>query len=414
MHAILLVMCVMMTLQGTSAEDTPCDHDFQMIEIPGDCRNPGMRYRECSICGEQVDFENTPALGHDFGEWTTKIPAQCTKEGVEQRTCRRCGIEEERKIAPAGHEYADEVEAATCTKSGRVYKVCQICGDRSITEQLPALGHDYDEGVVTKQPTDRAMGRKTFTCQRCGDTRTETIPRLDKPGNAATEFIEHPEFSANSDTDDGLDRLGSTSSADRSEAITETQKKSGKNRKRSKKRGSSKKKDRQKEFMIQVNHAMAWMEETGISAGIGGGALSADSVCTRAQVILSLWRAAGAPEPNETFCAFEDVSEDDECYQAVLWALENGITFGTDDAHFDPDRNCTRSQVITFLYKSQGSPKCKASERFKDVDREDYYYWPVIWAIQNKMTAGVCRYQFGSRQYCTWGQFATFLYHVYQ
>lgn len=373
MQAILLILCVMITLQGTSAQEQPCEHEFVQVELPGDCLNPGMCYRECIKCGEQIDFKNTPALGHDFDQWTTETPALCTEKGEQSRSCQRCGYREKRTISPAGHQYEDEVQEPTCTKRGKVYSVCQVCGDRNAKEELPALGHRYDEGTVTKEPTDRAMGRKTFTCLRCGDTRTENLPRVEKS-----------ETTAGYDVKKSNDR---------------------------RKTGSSSKKEKQSNASFE--DAMGWAEQNGISSGSNEEALSPDDICTRAQVVKALWQAAGAAEPDTTTCPFTDVSAEDDYYQAVLWAWENGITTGADDTHFDPDGRCTRSEVISFLYRAAGSPACKASERFKDVDRDDYFYWPVIWAIQQKMTKGVCRYQFGALQSCTWGQLVMFLHNIY-
>lgn len=376
-HAILLMMCVMITLPCISAEETPCEHSFTQIEIPGDCLNPGMRYKECTKCGEQIDFQNTPALGHDYGEWVTDTPAKCTENGVKIRTCSRCGRWEEQTIPAAGHQYEDEVHEPTCTKRGSVYAVCQVCGDRKSKGELPPLGHCYDEGVVTKEPTERAMGVRTFTCERCGATHTERIPRLEKEDK------------------DTSGAAGKHSSA--------------KNHGRHKKYSSKKKKQRKAYY----EDALRWAEQNGISTGDTAG-LSPDSVCTRAQAVLSLWRASGAPEPKGTSCAFEDVSDTDAYYQAVLWAVENGITAGVDDTHFGPDRSCTRAQIVTFLYKADGSPECRKAERYKDVAPDDYFYRPVLWALQRKITSGVCRYHFGSHLGCTWGQLATFLYRIYR
>ncbi len=383
-HAMLLVMCMMIAAQYVNAEEVSCEHHFVEIEIPGDCTNPGMSYQECSICGEQIDFKNTPALGHNFSPWETEIAASCTENGVESRVCRRCGLEEERTTPESGHRYEDEVNAPTCTKSGRVYSVCRDCGDRILQKELPALGHDYDEGVITKEPTTRAMGRKTFTCQHCGETRTVTIPRLEE----ASEKSDVGSANANH-------------SAKRP------------HRTKSKRSTSSRHKSKTSTTTDCFQEAMNWAEQEGISDGMGTVALTSETVCTRAQTIMCLWLAEGAPSPDTDKCEFSDVSADEEYYEAVLWAWENGITKGIDAAHFGPSQRCTRAQAITLLYMAEGAPECQRAERFKDVNREDYFYQPVIWALQEKITRGVGNYQFGSYQSCTWGQLATFLQKVY-
>ncbi|MBP3660596.1 MAG: S-layer homology domain-containing protein, partial [Oscillospiraceae bacterium] len=138
------------------------------------------------------------------------------------------------------------------------------------------------------------------------------------------------------------------------------------------------------------------------------------SACIRAQVVTFLWRAAGAPEPSITSNPFEDVLETDYFYKAVLWAYEKGITAGVDDTHFGPAQPCSRAQVVTFLWRAAGAPEASAESAFTDVtDPDAFYYDAVLWAVENGITAGMGDGTFGINAVCNRAQIVTFLYRVY-
>ena len=127
-----------------------------------------------------------------------------------------------------------------------------------------------------------------------------------------------------------------------------------------------------------------------------------------------LWRAAGKPEPTMTGNPFTDVSEGDFYYKAVLWAVENGITNGTDAAHFSPMGVCNRAQVVTFLWRALGQPGFEAAEQpFTDVPAGSFYEQPVLWAVENGITAGMTATSFGPNANCNRAQIVTFLYRAY-
>ena len=133
--------------------------------------------------------------------------------------------------------------------------------------------------------------------------------------------------------------------------------------------------------------------------------------CTRGQVVTFLWRAAGCPEPTSSKNPFVDVKESDYFYDAVLWAVENEITNGMDPTHFGPATGCTRGQVVTFLWRAEGKPEPTSSENpFKDVKSDDYYYLPVLWAVEQGITNGTSANTFSPKATCTRGQIVTFLY----
>ena len=160
--------------------------------------------------------------------------------------------------------------------------------------------------------------------------------------------------------------------------------------------------------------AVLWAAEQGITDGTGDGTtFSPDAPCTRAQIVTFLWRAAGSPEP-KSMNSFSDVSADAYYAKAVAWAVEQGITGGTGNGKFSPDATCTRSQSAAFLYRAAGSPAVSGDAVFSDVSADAYYADAVAWAEQNGVTNGIGGGLFGSGNDCTRAQIVTFLYRAYQ
>lgn len=159
--------------------------------------------------------------------------------------------------------------------------------------------------------------------------------------------------------------------------------------------------------------AVKWAQEKGITGGIGNKLFGPNDPCTRAQIVTFLWRAAGSPAPKNTGTAFGDVKPGSFYEQAVAWAVENGITGGTSDGMFSPDATCTRAQSVTFLYRAAGSPAVSGSAEFGDVATNAYYADAVAWAAKNGVTDGIGGGQFGSGNDCTRAQIVTFLYRAY-
>ena len=157
--------------------------------------------------------------------------------------------------------------------------------------------------------------------------------------------------------------------------------------------------------------AVLWAVQNGITAGTSDTTFSPKESCTRAQIVTFLYRAAGSPDVSAASCAFDDVSEDAYYRNAVLWAVENGITAGTGDTTFGPKDSCTRAQAVTFLYRYFGSPEVSAAScDFTDVSENAYYYKAVLWAVENGITAGTSSTTFGPKDTCTRAQIVTFLY----
>ncbi len=157
-----------------------------------------------------------------------------------------------------------------------------------------------------------------------------------------------------------------------------------------------------------------WAVEKGITSGTSKTTFAPSESCTRGQIATFLWRAAGQPTPKTSKNPFTDVKKNDYYYQAVLWAVGEGITSGTSRTTFSPSDPCTRGQIATFLWRAGGSKKpATAKNPFKDVKNRDFYYTAVLWAVGEGITSGTSKTTFAPNQSCTRGQIATFLYRNY-
>ena len=323
-------------------------HQFLEEIVEPTCTKDGYTLRTCQVCGDTEKTDYVAAAGHSHE--TEVVPPTCTKDGYTLHTCRVCGDTEKTDYVDAtGHSYESEVIPPTCTKDGYTLHTCSVCAETEKTDPTEKTGHHYDEGVVTKEATTTAMGRITYTCYGCGDTYTETTPKLVNPFEDVSQSAYY-------------------------------------------------------------FRPVLWAVERGITSGTDETHFSPNAPCTRAQVVTFLWRWQGSPEPEGTECPFVDVPEG--CYyrKAVMWAAEQGITSGIDQTHFGSGAYCTRAQVVTFLYRVKGSPEWEAVDRFTDVSAGDYYHLSVCWASDNGITSGVDGDRFGPHQTCTRSQIVTFLY----
>lgn len=159
--------------------------------------------------------------------------------------------------------------------------------------------------------------------------------------------------------------------------------------------------------------AVLWAVEKGITNGTSAETFSPEDPCTRAQIVTFLWRAAGSPVVNYAM-DLSDVAGDAYYAEAVRWALSEGITTGTSDHTFSPDAVCTREQAVTFLWRAAGSPAVSGESAFEDVGADAYYARAVAWAAQNGVTNGISQALFGTGSDCTRAQIVTFLYRAQQ
>ena len=156
--------------------------------------------------------------------------------------------------------------------------------------------------------------------------------------------------------------------------------------------------------------AVIWAVKKDITSGTTATTFDPDGSCTRAQAVTFLWRAAGSPEPKSATMPFTDVPAGSYFEKAVLWAIENGITKGTSDTTFGPDASCTRAQIVTFLWRAGGSHAVSGNSAFSDVAADAYYAAAVAWAEKNGVTGGIGGGLFGSDNNCTRAQIVTFIY----
>ena len=156
--------------------------------------------------------------------------------------------------------------------------------------------------------------------------------------------------------------------------------------------------------------AVLWAVEQKITSGTSATTFSPDASCTRAQMVTFLWRAAGSPKVENGKNPFVDVKADAYYYDAVLWAVEKGVTSGTSATTFSPDATVTRGQTVTFLYRNAGFPEVSGTMPFTDVEADAYYAKAVQWAVQQKITTGTSETTFSPMSDCTRGQIVTFLY----
>ena len=272
--------------------------------------------------------------------------------------------------APCEHRYQCSGKVnATCTDWGYEVRTCSLCGAETQVYTVEPLGHDYD--TVTVDSTCVTPGYRIGICSRCGDTFTEGLP-IDPEAHAwdGTQCILC-----------GDTRLTPFNDVEE-ESFYET--------------------------------PVAWAVEGGITNGVSATDFGPTTTCNRAQVVTFLWRAAGCPEPQSMNNPFVDVQAGSFYEKPVLWAVEQGVTNGTDATHFGPSEPCNRASVVTFLWRAAGKPAPEASNNpFTDVPSGAWYADPVRWALENGITNGISATAFGSTSACNRAQVVTFLYRAF-
>ena len=310
---------------------------------------------------------------HDFGAWTVTKAATCTETGLRTRACTDAGCSKvETAVIPAlGHtEAVDAAKAATCTETGLTEgKHCSVCGAiLTVQEKTDALGHAWDNGKVTKEPTETETGVKTFTCTRCGETKTEVIPALSHehsykavvtaPTCTAKGYTTHTCSCGESYVDTYVDALGHAwDSGKVTKPATETE--DGVKTFTCTRCGETKTEvipatgsvDVTKMF-TDVSHSWAddgiqYCVTHQLMSGIGNDLFGPKLTTTRAQIVQILYNLQGSPKVSGT-TPFTDLTND--WYQdAVLWAYQTGVVAGTSSTTFEPDRPVTREQIAVIL-----------------------------------------------------------------
>ena len=161
---------------------------------------------------------------------------------------------------------------------------------------------------------------------------------------------------------------------------------------------------------VYYEEAVLWAVDKGITKGTDTTHFSPNGICTRAQAVTFLWRAAGSPAAKSGAMPFTDVKAGSYYETAVLWAVENGITKGTTATTFSPEQNCSRAQIVTFLWRSEKSPAAGTVNPFNDVKASAYYADAVLWAVKEDVTKGTTNTTFSPDANCTRAQIVTFIW----
>ena len=402
----------------------PIAHSYSTVITAPTCAEGGYTTHTCGGCGDTYIDSETPAKGHSYGNWIVDKAATTTEEGEEHRVCGTCGDIQTRKIPSIVHSYDSVVTAPTCTGRGYTTHTCSHCGDVYIDSYVNALGHNYSS-VVTA-PTCTAGGYTTHTCGTCGDTYTDA--KTSALGHSYTSKVTLPTCTAGGYTTYTCGSCGDTYTGSETAALghkyEETVVKPTYSAAGSITNRCSVCGDTKVEALSQLPNPFAdvkeenffytpvlWALDNEITNGMDDTHFGPKGDCTRGQVVTFLWRAAGSPEPTSADNPFADVSEGRFYYTAVLWAVENGITNGTGDTTFSPNESCTRGQVVTFLWRFRGEPApSSGTTAFTDVTPNQFCAKAVAWAVENGITNGINATTFGPKDVCTRSQVVTFLY----
>ena len=164
-------------------------------------------------------------------------------------------------------------------------------------------------------------------------------------------------------------------------------------------------------FFDYFYKSVLWAVDNNITAGTGGGKFSPGKTCTRNQIVTFLYRANGSPEVTVTD-QFTDMPKSEEFRRAISWAVEKDVTSGTGGGKFSPGKGCTRAQAVTFIWRAAGKPEPENMAAFSDMPSNSDFQKAISWASENGITSGIGGNRFGPDRTCTRGQIVTFLYNA--
>ena len=421
--------------------------ETQYLKSAATCTEKAIYYKSCAVCGlssegtaDEATFFSGNVLDHDWGTWTQNSDektharicmrdtshtetknchggtASCTMKAV----CEVCKAEYGEKD-PEHHAEGCELEwVVTETEHEQKYS---LCGKVTIAKEK----HTFGDWTIIQRPTSNRDGEKERICQICQYKETKTIPATGSnysyytiKAAAGTGGSITP--SGNVSVREGRDKTF-TITPDKGYAVANV-KIDGKSI------GAVKSytfENVRRNHTIEVSFARAnefidvpagsyfyeavmWAVENGVTTGVSASRFDPNGVCTRAQAVTFLWRAAGSPAPRSRTVPFTDVPVGSYYYDAVLWAVENGITKGTINTRFSPNDTCTRAQIVAFLWRSEKSPAAGSRNPFADVKSTAYYADAVLWAVENDITKGTTNTTFSPNADCTRAQIVTFLW----
>ena len=325
--------------------------DHGQVTTEPSCVSPGVRTYTCVVCGTQQTVEIEPTGQHSWDEGSVALPASCTEPGILRRTCTVC-LETQDEVIPAqGHSWDEGTvsQAASCTEPGAMRYTCTVCLSTR-EETIPAQGHSWSYAETLTPMEGETHGTARYVCARCGVSKEDRLC-------AGLIFTDMP-------ADD-----------------------------------------------YWAHTPIDWAYFSGITSGKTPTTFAPKANITRAEAVTFLWTLAGRPAHGDTENPFTDVTPDKYYYDPVLWAVERGITSGKTETSFAPREQCTRAQIMTFLWTFAGRPASGLEESpFADVQPDKYYYDPILWAVEHNVTGGTSANTFSPKALCTRAQVVTFLY----
>lgn len=381
-------------LDNAEKSFTRTDHEHKYTDtvIPPTCTERGCTVHLCS-CGDKREDSYTPPLGHSY------------KGGI----CVRCGILDPNKDIPHKHDFIPIVTKPTCMSEGFTTYTCS-CGECYTKDYVSAVGHK------TQLQNAKAVG--CLTGGYTGDEVCTVCGKVFKQGSVIFALGHDPQparVKAPTCTESGytgdlictrcgdMTQTGTTVAAAGHKFFGGVCSVCG-----AKSAEAAPEFDDVKPGAFYFD-AVQWAVKNGITNGTGKNTFSPNDVCSRYQIVMFLWRAAGQPEAKAAV-SFADVKPGDIFYEAVQWAVERGITKGTSSTSFSPFAPCTRGQIVTFLYRSAGSPKVSGACDFSDIPADSFCHDAVIWASTEGITNGTRAGRFSPNEGCTRAQVVTFLY----
>ena len=381
-------------LDNAEKSFTRTDHEHKYTDtvIPPTCTERGCTVHLCA-CGDKREDSYTPPLGHSY------------RDGI----CVRCGILDPNRDTQHEHDFIPTVTKPTCMTEGFTTYACS-CGECYTKDYVSAVGHKT-----------QLQNAKTAGCLTGGYTGDEVCTfcgKVFKQGSVIFALGHDPQparVKAPTCTESGytgdlicmrcgdMTQIGKTVAAAGHKFFGGVCSVCG-----------AKGAEAAPEFAdvkpgAFYFDAVQWAVKNGITNGTGKNTFSPNDVCSRYQIVMFLWRAAGQPEAKAAV-SFADVKPGDIFYEAVQWAVERGITKGTSSTSFSPFAPCTRGQIVTFLHRSAGSPTISGACDFSDVSAGSFCHDAVIWASSEGITKGTSAGHFSPNEGCTRAQVVTFLH----
>ena len=389
------------TCRSTWAKLELCEsHDWGAWSVTNapTCTEDGVKIHSCNWCAVSEDGV-AEALGHDLIHHDAQEPT-CTEIGWEAYdTCSRCDYTTYAELPALGHDLVPhDAKAPTCTEIGwEAYDTCSRC-DYTTYAEREAIGH--------------AWGEPSYEWSDDYSSVTATAVCANDPSHILSETVQ-PDFIITQPSTFEQTGSGYYQATFENE-LFQTQKQELVIPEVACAGGDECPSKHFTDMPPITNYAhipIDWAFVNHITGGTSATTFSPNATCTRAQFVTFLWRVAGSPEPETAQSPYKDVKAKAWYYKSVLWAVENGITGGTSASTFSPGAICSRAQVVTFLWRYADSPEPTLSENpFEDVKTKAWYCKAVLWAVENGITAGTSETGFSPNGDCTRAQVMTFLY----